>query len=162
VGANFNIPQNVGNETQITKAQVSMITGDEAQVSTIMGNEAQVSMIKGYRETTDGRMDVEAPPIPVATSPLQPTSPASENEVIVWDDRDGPPPPDELTPAPHQAAWKSTSSKQRLPQGTHPQLLKRRLSANLGALAAYPPPQQGDPSHRTNTLDHQATVPALP
>jgi hypothetical protein len=119
VGANFNIPQNVGNETQtpivtdneaqvstITgdEAQVSMITGNETQVSTITGNEAQVSMIKGYRETTDGRMDVEAPPIPVATSPLRPTSPASENEVIVWDDRDGPPPPDELTPAPHQAA----------------------------------------------------------
>jgi hypothetical protein len=40
--------------------------------------------------------DQEQLPIPIVTSPPRPTSPASENEVQIWDDRDGPQPPDDM------------------------------------------------------------------
>ena len=86
MGANFNIPQNVGNETQTpivtdNEAQVSMITGNETQVSMITGNEAQVLMIGGacspfiwlgasksvvaVRCLVRGSVAIDPPPIPV-------------------------------------------------------------------------------------------------
>jgi hypothetical protein len=42
------------------------------------------------------RMDQEQLPIPIATSPPRLISPTSENEVQIWDDRDGPQPPNDI------------------------------------------------------------------